>query len=80
MGQDMNLEDVQPGDTLIWHTDFGQPKQHINVIRVTKTLIITKCFKFRKSDGYRIGPGASMNRSRVTIPQPGEIAEIGDKT
>ena len=76
----MTLEDVQSGDTLIWHTNFGRTRKLITVTRITKTQIVTDFFTFRRSDGDRIGPGASMNRSRVTIPQLGEIAEIGDKT
>ena len=75
----MNLKDVQSGDTLIRHIKYGQIKRLITVSRVTKTQIITSFFTFRKSDGERIGPGASTNRSRVTIPQPGEIKEVQEK-
>ncbi len=72
----MSLENVQPGDTLIWHTDFGRIKRLITVVRVTKTQIVIDGFKFRKTDGYRIGFGSTMNRSQVTIPSDHEIEEI----
>jgi len=66
----MNFENVQPGDTLIWHCR--------DIKRLTIVDRITDHFKFRKSDGFQIYLGKLMYRSQVTIPKIGEIEKIRD--
>ncbi len=71
----MILENVQPGDTLIWHTDYGRRKSLLTIDRITKTLVVSGCHKFQKSDGENQCRD-KWNRSRATIPEKGEITVI----
>jgi hypothetical protein len=49
-----NLEDIKPGDYITRHYQ-AQPTSIMKVLRVTKTQIITKDTKWRKSNGKEIG-------------------------
>ncbi len=71
----MILENVQAGDTLIWHGRYGRDRRLVTVKRTTKTQVVIFDGKFRKSDGQHVGRTrwGSLN---VTIPEPGEIEEV----
>jgi hypothetical protein len=69
----MSLENVQPGDTLIVHSNG--PRVLMKVVRVTKTQIVTANNKFRKSDGNLVGD-TDWHSYSVDVPKPGEIEEI----
>jgi hypothetical protein len=71
----MSLENVQPGDTLIWHGNYGRSKRIVVVKRITKTQIVVGLSKFRKSDGKLVGV-KGWAATNVTIPKPGEIEEV----
>lgn len=67
------LNEVQAGDLLI--LNCRMERQVVEVERTTKTQIIIKGSKYRKSDGFFIG-GDYYTLSHITIPQDGEIEEV----
>jgi hypothetical protein len=75
MIDDINLEYVKAGDTLIWHGRHSGDSRIVTVDRTTKTQIIFAGNKFRRSDGGLIG-GSTWNCSCVNTPRPGEIEKV----
>ncbi len=71
----MKLENVQTGDTLIKNGRYRADSNTVKVDRVTKTQIIIGEFRFRKSDGCRVGR-TQWNRTYLSIPREGEIDKI----
>lgn len=67
----MNLENVQPGDTLIWSSN--RERRVTIVDRITKTQVITDHGKYWKLDGKIVG---NYWGSSLSVPEPGEIEEI----
>lgn len=75
----MSLENVQAGDILVLRTyGIGGGRTLVKIERTTKTQLITsRNRRFRKADGYLIGPRASgLPRSRVLVPTEGEFAAV----
>lgn len=54
-----NLENVKVGDYLIISKSYGNRNILAKVIRTTNTLVVTKTYKFRKTNGYEYGGMAS---------------------
>jgi hypothetical protein len=73
----MSLENVQSGDTLICHSNYGRSRRIVTVERTTKTQIVSGGGKFRKSNGGYVGADrwAACN---VTVPKPNELEEVRD--
>jgi hypothetical protein len=67
------LENVQPGDTLIVHSNGHRVLT--KVVRTTKTQIVTANNKFRKSNGNLVGD-TDWHSYSVDAPKPGEVEEI----
>jgi len=73
----MNLENVQPGDTLIWN---GNRDQRITTVdRVTKTQIITDYGRYRKSDGGAVGPQLAFGNNSLSIPELDEVEKVHEQ-
>lgn len=70
-----SLENVQAGDTLIWHGRGLADSRVVKVDRTTKTQIIIGGNRFRKADGRTVGE-SSWHSASVSIPREGEIERI----
>lgn len=69
------LDDVQVGDTLLWHSSFGRERRIVAVQSVTPTIIRTQHSEYRKKDGQQRGAD-SWSRSRISIPTEEQILEV----
>ena len=69
------LSNLQVGDKVIVYEKYGDRKI-ATVERITKTLVVVKGIKYRKSDGFESGTGGLFSRS-IDIPKDeGQIKEI----
>jgi hypothetical protein len=71
----MKLENVQVGDTLIWNGRHFADSQVVKVDRLTKTQVVIDDYRYRKSDGRRVGASA-WDSTWVSMPKEGEIDKI----
>lgn len=65
----MNFNSIKEGDEIIVNPSYGLPIQLHTVCRTTKTQIIVGQWRFRRSNGYRIGD-SSFHQAVLLHPTP----------